>query len=67
MYRILDTRTRTHMYLNTLTDREYLTAVLNNHVIDLVVMESCGPSGLIHDQAVGLGLKILVCATNEDA
>ena len=37
------------------------------HKIDLVVMEACGPSGWINDLAVSLGLKTLVCSTNEDA
>jgi hypothetical protein len=33
----------------------------------LVVMEACGPSGWIHDLALSLGLKTLVCSTNEAA
>jgi hypothetical protein len=63
----LDNNTRTHSFLNALTDRDYLTTVLKNHPLDLVVMEACGPSGWINDLAVGLGLKTLVCSTNEDA
>jgi hypothetical protein len=62
-----DTNTRTHSFLNALTDRDYLTTVFKNHPIDLIVMEACGRSGWINDLAVGLGLKTLVCSTNEDA
>jgi transposase len=61
-----DTETRTHTFLNALTDRDYLNKVFQSP-IDLVVMEACGPSGWINDLAVGLGLKTLVCSTNEDA
>jgi hypothetical protein len=49
------------------TERNYLTTVFNRHEIDLKVMEACGPSGWINNLAVGLGLKTLVCSTNEDA
>lgn len=62
-----DTKTRKHHFLNAATDRNYLTTVFKNHEIDLVVMEACGPSGWINDLAVSLGLKTLVCSTNEDA
>jgi transposase len=62
-----DTETRTPRFLNALTDREYLKKVFQSRSIDLVVMEACGPSGWIHDLAVELGLKTLVCSTNEDA
>jgi transposase len=62
-----DTETRTPEFLNALTDRDYLHKVFQSRRIDLVVMEACGPSGWINDLAVGLGLKTLVCSTNEDA
>jgi transposase len=62
-----DTQTRKHTFLNALTDRDYLHKVFQSCPIDLVVMEACGPSGWIHDLAVELGLKTLVCSTNEDA
>ena len=62
-----DTRTREHTFLNAMTERNYLATVFNKHSIDLVVMEACGPSGWINDLAVSLGLKTLVCSTNEDA
>ena len=62
-----DTETRKHTFVNAFTDRNYLTTVFKNHQIDLVVMEACGPSGWINDLAISLGLKTLVCSTNEDA
>jgi transposase len=62
-----DTETRKHTFLNATTDRVYLTTVFKKHTIDLVVMEACGPSGWINDLATSLGLKTLVCSTNEDA
>jgi len=62
-----DTRTRKRLFLLAATERNYLTTVFKKHKIDLVVMEACGPSGWINDLAVGLGLKTLVCSTNEDA
>jgi len=62
-----DTRTREHSCLNAATDRGYLTTVFKSHKVDLVVMEACGPSGWINDLAHSLGLKTIVCSTNEDA
>ena len=62
-----DTKTRKHHFLSAATERNYLTTVFKKHKIDLVVMEACGPSGWINDLAVSLGLKTLVCSTNEDA
>ncbi|MEQ1906160.1 MAG: transposase [Pirellulaceae bacterium] len=62
-----DTITRKYEFLTAATERNYLTAVFTKHPIDLVVMEACGPSGWINDLAVSLGLKTLVCSTNEDA
>ena len=62
-----DTKTRKHSFLNTTTDRNYLSTIFKKHKIDLVVMEACGPSGWINDLAIGLGLKTLVCSTNEEA
>lgn len=62
-----DTKSRQYEFLLAATDRNYLATVFKNHPIDLVVMEACGPSGWIHDLAVSLGLKTIVCSTNEDA
>lgn len=62
-----DTKTRRHTFLNATTDRHYLSTVFKKHKVDLVVMEACGPSGWINDLATSLGLKTLVCSTNEEA
>lgn len=62
-----DPKTRKHEFLTAATERNYLTTVFKKHKVDLVVMEACGPSGWINDLAVSLGLKTLVCSTNEDA
>ena len=60
-------KTRKHEFLNAATERNYLTTVFKRHKIDLVVMEACGPSRWVSDQAQSLGHKTLVCSTNEDA
>lgn len=62
-----DSQTRKYSFLLANTDRHYLSTVFKKHKCDLVVMEACGPSGWIHDLAVSLGHKTLVCSTNEDA
>ena len=62
-----DSKTRKHTFLNAITDRHYLETVFKKHKIDLLVMEACGPSGWINDLAQSLGLKTLVCSTNEEA
>jgi transposase len=62
-----DTKTREYSFLLAATDRDYLSKVLQSDEIDLLVMEACGPSGWINDLAISLGLKTLVCSTNEDA
>lgn len=62
-----DSKTRKHEFLNATTDRNYFETIFKKHKIDLVVMEACGPSGWINDLAQSLGLKTLVCSTNEDA
>ena len=62
-----DSKTRKHEFLNATTDRNYFEIIFKKHKPDLVVMEACGPSGWINDLAQSLGLKTLVCSTNEDA
>lgn len=62
-----NTKTRRHEFLNATTDRNHLQAVFKSRKVDLVVMEACGPSGWINDLAVSMGLKTLVCSTNEEA
>ena len=62
-----DTDTQKYRFQAAATTRQYLTAVFKNHKIDLVVMEACGPSGWINDLCLELGLKTLVCSTNDEA
>ena len=49
------------------TTRRYMEAVLRSRHIDLVVMEACGPSGWLSDLCHELGIKTLVCSTNDEA
>jgi len=62
-----DTDTQKYRFQAVATTRPYLTAVFKNHKIDLVVMEACGPSGWISDLCQTIGLKTLVCSTNDEA
>ena len=62
-----NTATQEHRFQAAATTRSYLTAVLTRHEIDLVVMEACGPCGWIADLCRELGIKTLVCSTNEEA
>ena len=62
-----ETDTQKYRFQAVATTRQYLTAVFKNHKIDLVVMEACGPSGWINDLCLELGLKTLVCSTNDEA
>jgi len=62
-----ETKTQKYRFQTVATTRDYLTAVFKNHEIDLVVMEACGPSGWICDLCQELGLKTLVCSTNDAA
>ena len=62
-----DTDTQKHSFWNAATTRQYLTTVLKHNSIDLVVMETCGPSGWISDLCQQLGIAAFVCSTNEEA
>ena len=62
-----DTRTQEYSFWAAATTRRYLRTVLEHNPVDLVVMEACGPSGWINDLCQELGLKTLVCSTNEEA
>lgn len=62
-----DTETQEHWFWKAATTRSYLTSVLRNNKIDLVVMEACGPSGWVSDLCEEMGIKTLVCSTNEEA
>lgn len=50
MFSFFDTRTQEYRLLNAATPRKYLTNVMENNQVDLVVMEACGPSGWIKPQ-----------------
>ncbi|MEZ6093185.1 MAG: hypothetical protein R3C03_02955 [Pirellulaceae bacterium] len=63
----LDTTDRTPEFNAVATDRHYLKAFFKQHHPDLVVMEACGPSGWISDLCQELGLRTLVCSTNDEA
>ena len=62
-----NTQTQEYSFWMAATTRRYMRTVLEKHAIDLVVMEACGPSGWISDLCRELGLKVLVCSTNEEA
>jgi transposase len=64
---LFNSKTRRARFLTTPTQREPLAIVLKQNKADLVVMESCGPSGWINDLARVLGRSTLVCSTNEEA
>ena len=49
------------------TDRHYLLAVLKNYDPDLVVIESCGLAGWVHDICTEEGYEVLVCNPNQEA
>jgi transposase len=44
-----DSLPRKDDFLTVATERNYLAVVLTKHQIDLVVMETCGPSARIND------------------
>ena len=62
-----DTQTQEYRFQTAATNRRYLTILLENHDVDLVVMEACGPSGWISDLCRQHDIKTLVCSTNEEA
>lgn len=66
---LYDSKTRKSKFFATPTKRQHLQSIFENEGqrADLVVMESCGPSGWINDLAVSLGRKTLVCSANEEA
>ena len=49
------------------TDRQYLLTVLKNYQPDLVVVESCGLAGWVHDVCTAEGYEVLVCNPNQEA
>ena len=64
---LLDTDTNQTEFWTMSTDRQYLLAVLKNYTPDLVVIESCGLAGWVHDICTAEGYKVLVCNPNQEA
>ncbi len=62
-----NSKTRKTKFLTTPTTRDQIVSIFKDCKADLVVMESCGPSGWINDLAKSCGLATLVCSTNEEA
>jgi transposase len=62
-----DTETQQYRFQVAATTRAYLSSLLANHKIDLVVMEACGPSGWISDLCQEYEIEAFVCSTNEEA
>ena len=62
-----DSHTQEHRFQAAATNWGYLTSVLTNHQIDLVVLEACGPSGWVSDLCQEHGIATLVVSTNEEA
>ena len=64
---LLDTKTNSTEFWTMSTDRPYLLAVLKNYTPDLVVIESCGLAGWVHDVCTQEGYQVLVCNPNQEA
>jgi transposase len=64
---LLDTDTNLTEFWTMSTDRQYLLAVLKNYGPDLVVIESCGLAGWVHDICTEEGYEVLVCNPNQEA
>ncbi len=64
---LLDTTTNATEFWTLSTDRHYLQTVLKNYTPDLVVIESCGLAGWVHDVCTAEGYKVLVCNPNQEA
>lgn len=62
-----DKATQKHRFATIQTQRLPIEQLLATPGIDQVVMESCGPSGWIHDICQEKGLPTIVCSTNEEA
>lgn len=62
-----DPNSRKPKFITSPTTREHLENIFKDCDADLVVMESCGPSGWINDLARTCGHNTLVCSTNEEA
>jgi len=64
---LLKTETNQTEFWTMSTDRPYLLAVLKNYDPDLVVIESCGLAGWVHDVCTEAGYEVLVCNPNQEA
>ena len=64
---LLDSDTNQTEFWTMATDRHYLLAVLKNYTPDLVVIESCGLAGWVHDICTEEGYEVLVCNPNQEA
>jgi transposase len=64
---LLDSDTNQTEFWSMSTDRHYLLAVLKNYHPDLVVIESCGLAGWVHDICTEEGYEVLVCNPNQEA
>jgi transposase len=64
---LLETETNETEFWTMTTDRQYLLAVLKKYTPDLVVLESCGLAGWVHDVCTAEGCEVLVCNPNQEA
>jgi transposase len=64
---LLDSDTNQTEFWTMSTDRQYPLAVLKNYHPDLVVIESCGLAGWVHDICTEEGYEVLVCNPNQEA
>jgi transposase len=62
-----DSDTRKHSFANATTEKSYFRSLLTNHLVDLVVVEACGPSGWVNDLCLELKIPAIVCSTHEEA
>ena len=64
---LLDSDTNQTEFWTMSTDCHYLLVVLKNYHPDLVVIESCGLAGWVHDICTEEGYEVLVCNPNQEA
>jgi hypothetical protein len=64
---LLDSDTNQTEFWSMSTDRQYLLAVLKDYTPDLVVIESCGLAGWLHEICTEEGYEVLVCNPNQEA
>lgn len=64
---LLETETNETEFWTMSTDQHYLVTVLEKYQPDLVVIESCGLAGWVHDVCTAEGYKVLVCNPSQEA